>query len=347
MDKPKTTKQEMLELMDFEIKRIEAYQNRAGWNTWLLLGTLVTITGILFTKFENTVPNYNMLITFVGFALAYEWIKSIISQLSKHQKSQPSRLVSFSNQFSPNRVSYVYIAIYSSLLVFLSILLKEELPFYLFILATYSFYGISGLLLLFFSFKDQYFIPDQSNSLGKSINFVFFVFSPIEIYLIITQSYQAIDFGNLRIGFLLITLHAILVILTERHIKTNLLEKLEILRRTLSLGIHSPEMVQKSLEEALIGISPLTRAKIFMNDLKIAMQMDNIKQARKTLNQMLNFLGRTPALQHKPEKDFIALLIDTKKETEQFLARVPSGQNYFILKHLLSKLNTYIEGVSP
>ena len=349
MDDPKLTKQNLLELIEFEIKRIEAYQNRAGWNTWLLMGTLIATLGRLLSILNNNLDNkfdWEIIIfLFISWALGYEWIKSVITQLSK-QKVQEIRIFKAEEILSPHRLGFFYTTVYSAIMVYLSIQQRNIFPLYYAVAILYAVYGMIGILLLIFSYKATPYAQGINGSRINLISVAFFTFIPIELFLAgkeISSSLSPIATNEIQLSFLIASVHAILIILTERKVQTNRIEKLENIYRLARLEDSNPSSDENKLKMLLFGLSPL---EFFCDEIKKMKHLANKKEFGKIfipLVKRIDFVKKVT----KISPDFESQALDLLSEFRDYLNNIKDTTEDTSNLFLLTQLNTMLTKTIP
>jgi len=258
-----------LNVIDFEIERIESEQSRPGWTLWAVYGTIASLLWLLGNEYEKGhVDIFN-----VAQLLLVLWIVRDVVHYSTRQLApvrhrpypSPKRFVPATAHFSPSEMFFYWIRFVA--LFFLSLLLMSKIKWF-FSVPLLLFYGLMSLIVAIGLIVATYYdplvitkhVPQKRIADNRKIVITWclitisILISAIAHLNYLSRYPDLVSLSDLRSAGLLLVLFTILPKSFESEKNKPILGSLTEIRRDLAFGRLSPESGLRNADIAIRGL---------------------------------------------------------------------------------------------
>ncbi|MBV6450584.1 MAG: hypothetical protein MHPDNHAH_01308 [Anaerolineales bacterium] len=329
MTKDEVKQKNLLSAIDFEIKNIDDEVSRAGWNFWILLGSIGTLGWFLLEELGGGAHDWkHSLLVFLMLNLALEVISNLKSLTYPIIRSQSvNRFFIASRVFGSSRLAYIFVLFRNFALISIIHYVKDSLIWHQALIAYYVVFFILTLFILFTSFIDLPLKPSKSTftkfiggGIAIVINFVVLGSLTTEVF----TGKLFIEINEYKIGALIFSISFlapyIIVLNQNTYQKTSLVN----VRRDLLLGNLSIDDAKKQTEILLLGMQV---DDYLQDDVKVILELLNqsnsyASKVNKQFEKLNIILKRKMIAKMKVHELTNALnavenaLVDTHKDSE-------------------------------
>lgn len=260
----------LIELLEFEIKRIRAEESRPGWTRWALLGGLASAFWFLTLELERGAISWqNSLFFFLVLSIGYQSTLCIRPLLHLFSAKSAPRARTLSQQFP----RAFYVMLYESawdvvLLVIVSRLdpavgLQYEVSLFVFYILNILTALLASLVYPLFKYANMTTIAfslgsKRARASGRVTSILLLALGMFSVFGLIStllDNVVVLAPAEYRVGGLLFASAYILRIIVRGQPESPLLDTLIELRRALGLGKIDFESAARQAEIALTGLS--------------------------------------------------------------------------------------------
>lgn len=300
MTKDEVKQKNLLSAIDFEIKNIDDEVSRAGWNFWILLGSIGTLGWLLLEELGGGAHDWKRsLLVFLMFNLSLDVIENLksLTYLIVRNRSV-NRFFLASRVLGSSRLAYIFVLFRIFVLILIIHYVKDSLIWHQALIVYYAVFFILTLFILLTSFIDLPVKPSKS-TLPKFIGGIVVVINFIVLGFLTTEIFTGklfIEINEYKIGALIFSMSFLapyIILLNQNtYQKTSLVN----VRRDLLLGNLSIDEAKSQTEILLLG-----------------MQVDDYLQD--DVKVILELLNQSSLYASKVDEQFEKLNVALKRKT--------------------------------
>lgn len=197
----------LLSAIDFEISRIDSDVSRAGWNFWILLGSIATLGWLLLEELGKGAQTWDYsLLVFMILTLVFDLIANLNTLIYPSNRNRGVNRFFVANViFGHSRHEYIFILFRNSILWGVVYYLRYTIFLYQLLLIYYAVFSILVLIMFSASFVDAPLRPSNNERpkvVGGSI--LVLIISAVVIFIAkdILSGKVAISVSEYKIGAL-------------------------------------------------------------------------------------------------------------------------------------------------
>ena len=255
---------QLIGLLDFEIRRIEADNTRPGWNVWALLGAAGTTVWLALKELEfQHVDISKSLLIIVGLQLSSNLIFLLTSSLERSDRYPTDEVrIRFTKSLLGTTRTFVVLKLlqYGSLGVI--VLMDPVIPRQFLTYCVVAYFGLCTLVLAHFlllSFSEIP-LPEAPRNLPRILKFILWVVVPAFVVAVVRWLWSAshyfslADLATVRFASLSWVAIVLTLMLARQRVRPPLLTTLIDLRRQLGLNEIDYDTARSQTEMALRGL---------------------------------------------------------------------------------------------